>query len=83
MKASRPSCSSLSTSTSIPETSEIACTTSSRFFASRMAAVATARITSAPSSSARRTWVATTSPTSWIIGWVIEPSSVVALPIRV
>jgi sugar phosphate isomerase/epimerase len=52
----------------------IACTTSSRFRASRIAAVATGRITFAPSSSARRTWVATTSATSSIFAWSIAPS---------
>ncbi len=83
MKERRPSSFSLRTSTSTPETSEIAWITSSRLRASRMAAVATGLITSAPSSSARRTWVATTSPTSWIFGCSIAPSASSALLIRV
>jgi hypothetical protein len=55
MKARRPSSSSSSTSTSTPAASSISLTTLSRFFASRIAAVATVLITSAPSSSASRT----------------------------
>ena len=51
--------------------------------ASRTAAVATARIVSAPSSRASRTWVATTSPTSSIFSAGIAPSSSSALLIRV
>ncbi len=73
-KASRPSSSSLSTSTSKPAASSIAAATFLRFGASLMAAVATIRICSAPSSSARRTCVATTSQTSSILSAVIAPS---------
>ena len=46
---------------------------SSAFFASRTAAVATIRIASAPSSSASRTCVATTSAISSILASVIRP----------
>ena len=55
----------------------------SAFFASRIAAVATIRIASAPSSSASRTWVATTSATSAIFSSVILPLRFESLPIRV
>ena len=49
-----------------------------------VAAVATIRIASAPSSCASRTWVATTSATSAILAFAIEPSFFrAALPIRV
>ncbi len=82
-KASRPSSSSLSTSTDSPASFSIAFTTLSRFLASRIAAVATILITSAPISSARRTWVATTSATSAIFSAVILPFLLASLPIRV
>jgi hypothetical protein len=55
MKARRPSSSSLSTSTSRPHASAMRFATSSEFFDSRMAAVATTRNASAPSSSANLT----------------------------
>ncbi len=48
MNAKRPSSSSSRTSTSTPAISSISSTTLSRFFASRMAAVATVFTTSAP-----------------------------------
>jgi len=83
MKERRPSSSSLRTSTGTPEASAIARTASSLFEASRTAAVATERIVSAPSSRARRTWVATTSATSSILSGQIAPSSSSALLIRV
>ena len=51
--------------------------------ASRTAAVATARIVSAPSSRASRTWVATTSQTSSTFSARIAPSPSSALLIRV
>jgi len=51
--------------------------------ASRTAAVATARISIAPSSCARRTWVATSSPTSSTFAAVIAPSASTALEMRV
>ncbi len=82
-KASRPSSSSLSTSTGRPASFSIAFTTLSRFLASRIAAVATILITSAPSSSARRTWVVTTSATSATFSAVILPFLLAPLPIRV
>ena len=83
MKASRPSSSSLRTSTSTPAASSISSTTLSRFLASRIAAVATALITSAPISSASRTWVVTASATSATFSAVIEPFLLAPLPIRV
>ena len=83
MKESLPSSSSLSTSTGTPAASPIAAATSSPLEASRTAAVATARISSAPSSFASRTWVATTSQTSSIFAATIAPSESSALLIRV
>ena len=83
MKARRPSSSSLRISTGTPEASAIVAATASPLPASRTAAVATARIVSAPSSRARRTWVATTSTTSSIFSGTIAPSSSIALLIRV
>ncbi len=78
MKASRPSSSSLRISTSTPAASPMRLAASSAFFASRIAAVATIRIASAPSSSASRTCVATTSAISSIFSSVIR-----ALALRV
>ena len=63
-KARRPSSSSSSTTTSTPACLEILLATFSLFLASRIAAVATVLITSAPISWARRTCVSTTSVTS-------------------
>ena len=83
MKANRPSSSSSSTSTSIPAISSISWTTLSRFFASRIAAVATVFTTSAPISWASRTCVLTTSATSAIFSAVISPFFDAPLPIRV
>ena len=83
MKARRPSSSSLRISTGTPECLAIFAATASPLPASRTAAVATARISSAPSSRARRTWVATTSATSSIFSGTIAPSSPIALLIRV
>ena len=82
-KASRPSSSSDSTSTSTPARRSISFTACLRFFASRIAAVATVRIASAPSSCARRTCVATTSPTSAIFAEDMVPSRFVSAPICV
>ncbi len=82
-KASRPSASSLRTSTPIAASSSIAFTNSSRFLASRIAAVATILITSAPTSPARRTCVVTTSATSAIFSAVIVPFLLASLPILV
>ncbi len=83
MKASRPSSSSLRTSTRTPAASPIAAAASSPLGASRTAAVATARISSAPSSRASRTCVETTSATSSIFSPRIAPSESSALLIRV
>ena len=83
MKESRPSSSSLRISTSTPAASPIAFAARSPLLASRTAAVATARIVSAPSSRASRTWVATTSATSSTFSGRISPSSPIALLIRV
>ena len=63
MKERRPSSSSLRTSTETPAISATLRAASSPFDASRIAAVATARMVSAPSSRASRTCVATTSAT--------------------
>ena len=81
--ASRASSSSLSTSTATPARSAIARVKSSWLAASRIAAVATARIVSVPSSRARRTCVATTSATSRIFFGGILSSAWRPLPIRV
>ncbi len=83
MKAKRPSSSSSSTSTSTPAISSISLTTLSRFFASRIAAVATVLTSSAPISWASRTWVVTTSATSAIFSAVILPFFEASFPIRV
>ena len=82
-KASRASSSSLSTSTDTPARSAIARVNSSWLEASRIAAVATARIVSVPSSRASRTWVATTSTTSAIFFAGIVSSRRRPLAIRV
>ena len=83
MKASRPSSSSESTSTSTPATRPISSATFFVLVASRIAAVATVRIALAPSSSARRTCVATTSATSATFSAEIAPSRFESLPMRV
>ncbi len=83
MKAKRPSSSSLRTSTSTPASRSISATTLSRFLASRIAAVATVLIASAPSSSASRRWVATASAISATFSAVILPLRRDALSMRV
>ncbi len=83
MNASRPSSSSERTSTPIPAASAIRCAAASAFFDSRIAAVATIRIASAPSSSASRTWVVTTSASSAIFSSVIRPLRLESLSKRV
>ena len=83
MKERRPSSSSLRTSTSTPAALPISFAARSPLLASRTAAVATARIVSAPSSRASRTWVATTSATSSTLSGQIAPSASIALLMRV
>ncbi len=83
MKESLPSSSSLSTSTSTPAAVPISRAAGSPLLASRTAAVATARIVSAPSSRANLTWVETTSATSATFSAVIAPSASSALLMRV
>ena len=83
MNESRPSSSSLSISTGTPAASPIASATSSPLLASRIAAVATARIVLRAELAASRTWVATTSATSSIFSRRIAPSPSIALLIRV
>ena len=81
--ASRPSSSSLNTSTAAPAAPAISRATASEFLASRIAAVATIRIASAPSSSREPTWVVTTSHSSATFSGVILPRRFAALSIRV
>ena len=83
MKAKRPSSSSLRTSTSTPASRLISATTLSRFLASRIAAVATVLIASAPSSSASLRWVATASAISATFSAAILPLRFDALSMRV
>ena len=80
MNASRPSSWPRSTSTGTPHARSIASTTSSRFEASRIAAVATMRIAAASSSSASLTWVATAPAISAIFSGSIVPSARDAFP---
>ena len=83
MNASRPSSSSPRTSTGTPATRPISAAASAAFLDSRMAAVATTRIASEPSSCASRTCVSTTSASSAIFSAVTLPFCFESLSNRV
>src|SRR4051794_18537602 len=82
-KASRASSSPVSIQSGVPPASSTAGASSSRFAASRIAAVATATHSTAPTSLAIRHWLATTSAVSSIFAAGISPPSRRLLPIRV
>ena len=81
-KASRASSSSESTRTDSPDSSSTASSNSRRFFADRTAAVATTRVSLAPSSPASRPCVDTTSAISAIFSEGMRPFDM-ALPMLV